>query len=54
LRDATPLNEDGFGEYMDVFALLKANQSMELLKPSIEFEGFGLTFSAPKDEIESI
>ncbi len=39
---------------MDVFAQLKVNQSMQLLKPGIEFEGFGLTFSAPEEEIDQI
>jgi hypothetical protein len=53
LRDA-PINDDGLNANMNVFEQLKANQSMDLVKNGIEFEGFGLTFSAPEDEEDQI
>jgi hypothetical protein len=54
LRDAPILNNDELNANVNVFAQLKANQSMDLVKNGIEFEGFGLTFSAPEDEEELI
>lgn len=33
-----------------MFAQLKQNQSLEQVKNGIDFEGFGLTFSAPEEE----
>jgi len=50
LRDAPILNDEGFNANINVFEQLKANQSMDLVKNGIEFEGFGLNFSAADED----
>lgn len=50
MRDAAPLLDAGFNANVNMFAQLKPKQSLEPVKNGIDFEGFGLTFSAHEEE----